>query len=127
MAKSVRSHRKKVYRSLRRRVIFEPIYADRVKRLSSRLKNLFCENIKDMDEMMIDEDKNNNMNEDLKEDIDIDIDDTQKSSEIQEDEGYLKEKHERIRLKKKKPRKIKNHRKKRTFGTCFSDLRRKKR
>ncbi|QSL67103.1 hypothetical protein MERGE_001492 [Pneumocystis wakefieldiae] len=126
MAKSVRSHRKRLFRAEKRRNIFDPIYAARVNRLSSRLKKLFSENADHLDEMIIDQDQNNNINANSKDNIDMNIDEIQKPSTRLQNQDQLQEKHSVVCLKKKKSRRIKIRKKKRFFGTCFFDLRKKR-
>ncbi|EMR08030.1 hypothetical protein PNEG_03473 [Pneumocystis murina B123] len=119
MAKSIRSNKKRLYRAEKRRSIFEPIYAARVKRLSSRLKKLFSENVDDLDKMIIDQDQNNNMNRNSKDIINMNIDETQISSTKLQNEDQSQVKHAVVGLKKKKFRKIKIHKKKTVFWHMF--------
>lgn len=59
MAKSIRSHKKKHFRSIKRKNVFEPLYIDRIERLSLRLKNLSNKDNDNLDEMAVDNDQEN--------------------------------------------------------------------
>ncbi|KAG4303917.1 hypothetical protein PORY_002661 [Pneumocystis oryctolagi] len=127
MAKSIRSHKKKRFRSLKRKNVFEPLYSARVERLSSRLKNLSSKDIDDSDEMTIDNDQKVNTNNHVEDTTDMNMDliptllDNTGSNDIN-----IHAKSSYTSLKKKILRKNKLHTKKRSFGTVFSKLPKKK-
>ncbi|KAG4303022.1 hypothetical protein PCK1_000688 [Pneumocystis canis] len=117
MAKSIRSHIKKRFRSIKRKDIFDPVYMARIERLSFRLKNLYNEDVNDLDKMNIDHDKNININNHTE---DMNIDNKELSLEKKNDNWKLKKKSSKKQIIRKK------NRKKLSFGTKFPDWKRKK-
>ncbi|KAG5518038.1 hypothetical protein PMAC_003224 [Pneumocystis sp. 'macacae'] len=125
MAKSIRSHKKKRFRSIKRKNVFEPLYTARIERLSSCLKKLSSKDSDNSDEMVIDNDQKKGMSNHIEDAINMNIDEIsasqteKKNSDIDVSKTSLE-----INLKKKNRRKF--YKKKRSFGTVFPERRQKK-